>query len=160
MSSDDTGDQETASDGPSAPRPSDYRDLLRDQWSQSVETSRYIMGLAVQSFGFLIAADALLVGYGLTQDQPEVLWVAAFMPVFMVVTTFLTTIVLSRFVATGTSIERELGLGQAGLMAQFLAGPSPNRLRERQIGGRRVRLFIACGAALQFALALGFSLWG
>ena len=115
------------------------------------------MGLAVQSFGFLIAADALLMSYGLSRDEPKVLWVAAFLPLFMAAVAFLTRNALSRFVATGVWTERELGLGQNGLMAQFIAGPSPHQQPGSKIGGYKIRYLIVSGAAFQFALAIFFT---
>ncbi len=160
MSPDDTRGHEAAPEQPSAPPPSDYREVLREQWGHAVETSRYIMGLAVQSFGFLIAADALLMGYGLTRDEPKVLWVAAFLPLFMAAVAFLTRNALGRFVATGIWTEHELGLGENGLMGQFSAGPSRHQQPGSKIGGYKIRFLIIGGAVFQFALALVFTIRG
>src|SRR5689334_16371754 len=56
---------------------------LQLQLQQAVETFRFQMGLLVQVWGFLIAADAILVGYSLSQRKAVLLVAASVMPILM-----------------------------------------------------------------------------
>lgn len=47
----------------------DTTEALRAQLQNATEWIRHLLGLLVQACGFFIAADALLVGYGITQKK-------------------------------------------------------------------------------------------
>jgi hypothetical protein len=56
---------------------------MEAQLQQAIDTFRFQMGLLVQVWGFLIAADAILVGYSVTQKKGVLLLIASVMPVLM-----------------------------------------------------------------------------
>jgi hypothetical protein len=44
-------------------------EALRLQMEQALELVRHMLGIIVQAVGFFVAADALLIGYGVSQKK-------------------------------------------------------------------------------------------
>jgi hypothetical protein len=57
-----------------------YLESVRLQLQEALVTFRLQTSMMVQAFGFLVAADALLLGYGFSQKEAGILLIAGFMP--------------------------------------------------------------------------------
>jgi hypothetical protein len=84
------------------------RNALQTQLQQAVETLRFQTGLLVQVWGFLIAADAVLVGYALSQKQAFLLLVASATPPLMLFAAWRTVSYELPIAYVAIRIEREL----------------------------------------------------
>jgi hypothetical protein len=59
------------------------RDSLRLELQQAIETLRHQATLITQVLGFITAADALLLSYGLSQKNAGILFLASLTPIAM-----------------------------------------------------------------------------
>jgi hypothetical protein len=60
-------------------------EILRLQLNRSLDLYQFYTTLLFQGIGFLVGADVILLGYGLTQRKAALLLIAAFMPLVMLV---------------------------------------------------------------------------
>jgi hypothetical protein len=89
------------------------------QLQQAVDTFRFQMGLLVQFWGFLIAADAVLVGYALSQRQAVLLLAASAMPIFMMLVARGIYLHGLPFLYVALRLERELMPREDSLTASY-----------------------------------------
>lgn len=104
-------------------------DDLRLQLTSALETVRFQMGLLVQLWGFLVAADAALLAFALQVESVPGLLIAATMPALLLAVRYevLSHVVPVAFVAY--QAERALVGGDGGLAAAYLAVRFPGVLR-------------------------------
>lgn len=89
------------------------------QLQQAVETFRFQMGLLVQVWGFLITADAILIGYSLSQRKSVLIAVASVMPVLMLLAVRAIYTHSLPFIYTAIGIERQLMPDRDTLAASY-----------------------------------------
>jgi hypothetical protein len=100
------------------------RDALRVQMQQAIETFRHQSTLFVQSAGFLIAADALLFGYGVAQKKAVPLLIASLTPlaIFIVLMLVLSHGLPVAYVAVSSEqrlLPKETTLAETYLMSKY-----------------------------------------
>jgi hypothetical protein len=147
-------------------------EALRMELQEAIVTFREQITLLVQIAGFLVAADAALLGYGFAQGQSVILLIASFIPAILVVIAMIFVNATLPVIYVAMTLEQELGLRKAPLatifaMRMFL-GISPEavnlneaNLRDSIISAPSTRLlkmraaYIMYGiTALQIALFL------
>jgi hypothetical protein len=103
-----------------AAAPTSERDVLRDQWGHVIDTTRVLLGLMIQAWGFLAAADSALLAFGLSQDSRNwALFVAATMPALMAAVALVVSYLASPLVYTGLVTEKRLGVPAGPLIGTF-----------------------------------------
>jgi len=86
----------------------EHSESMRLQLQQAVETFRVQMSLLVQIWGFLIAADAILLGYALVQHKAVLLLAASGMPILMFLATRAMYLHGTPLLYVAVRLEREL----------------------------------------------------
>lgn len=95
-------------------------DVLQLEMQQALELARQVMGFAVQAAGFFIAADTLLLAYGLSQRRAGFLLLAGFAVVGVVVTLWRGLEGLAPIVYVAIYLERLLVVGHVTLVASYV----------------------------------------
>ena len=153
---------------------------LRDQVKHGIETFRFAMGLLVQVWGFLAAANALMLAYGLNLGVVAPFVIAGFLPALMFGAYH---VVLYATLPVGFSTlitERQLGPTSAPLVATYVSlryqkllrrfeeleiklGSSEAAIRQlsafRRVLHSRICFIFGAATAAQWVLA-GYLLWG
>jgi hypothetical protein len=104
-------------------------DAVRAQMQHSYEALRSLATLAIQMFGFIIAADSLLLGYGLSQRQAGFLLIASAMPQLILL---LAAMVIAHgfpMVYVALRAERRLAPNTDTLCSTYLTMRAPGLLR-------------------------------
>jgi hypothetical protein len=109
-------------------------EVLRLQLQQTIDWMRQLVGFLVQASGFFLAADALLLGYGITQKKAVFLLLAGFSVAGILVTgwLFARASIPANYVAIHLE-RRLLGSGSVGLASFVL------RIENRRIYDRLIR---------------------
>ncbi|MFE9694460.1 hypothetical protein [Micromonospora sp. NPDC005806] len=104
-------------------------DVIGLQLQQSYESIRFVFGLAVQGVGILVAADSVLLGYGLAQRQAEFLLAAAIMPILIVLVGRVTITNAVPLAYVALRLERQSGDADTPTLgATYLRSKSPQLL--------------------------------
>lgn len=104
-------------------------ETIRAQMQHSYEALRSGITLAVQICGFLIAADAVLLGYGLSQRLAGVLLAASAMPTLMALIAWLTIAHGTPLVYIAVKAEHALAPNAPTLCATYATVHGPAFLR-------------------------------
>lgn len=148
-------------------------DLLQDQWKHSIETFRFVLGALVQCFGFLAAADAALLAFGLKEKLPEVIGIAATMPLIMIAALAIASAATVPIVVTAIRTEAAMPPLPAPFVSTFASrtnrrvldyvrrtSPESEDLGDRHVSprwafrGRKVVLILLAGSLAQAGLAI------
>jgi hypothetical protein len=105
-------------------------EALRAQMQHGYEALRSLAALAIQMCGFLIAADSVLLGYGLSQRHAGFLFVASVFPLVVLV---LSAMIIAHgfpMVYVALRAERRLAPDVDTLCNTYLAIRAPSLLRK------------------------------
>jgi hypothetical protein len=99
--------------------------VLDLQLSSAIQQYQFFFGQLIQSIGFLVAADALLLGYGINSHASGALLLATLMPLFMLLVRieFGRNALVAAYVAI--QLERQLGISADTLMSTQIAARFP-----------------------------------
>ncbi len=90
------------------------------QLQQAYDMIRFIGGVFIQATGVLIAADSVLLGYGLSQRQAVFLLIACAVPVLMLLVQAIAVANLLPIVFVALSLERSIVPDSPTLVASYL----------------------------------------
>jgi hypothetical protein len=144
------------------------REALLLELEQGLESFRHITTLILQMLGILIAADAVLISYGVSQRESAVVLVASFIPIAIFVGMFALYSHALPIVVVVMRLEDELSLGERALGTTYarmrLASIYP-LLRKAEVGDEQfIKIpiktwlttkplyLLACTFALQLSL--------
>ena len=98
---------------------SDEPAQLREQWGQVIESTRSLVTTTVQVWGFLTAANAALLGFGLSRESRQwALYAAPLLVLMMIAIGLLATYVATPIIYTGLVTEKRLTV-RAPLITTF-----------------------------------------
>lgn len=112
-------------------------EIIRAQLQHSYEGLRSLSALGIQMCGFIVAADTLLLGYGLSQRQGAFLILASAMPLIMALVGAMVIINGFPMVYVALRAEQRLGTDVDTLVTTFLKIRAP-RLLEKITGVLKV----------------------
>jgi hypothetical protein len=101
---------------PEQPEP----DSLRIELQEALATFRHQSSLQIQTVGFLISADSILVAYGFSQRLSSVLLIASLMPVSVLLAIIYTARNLTPVAYVAIKLERQLSITQTPLIATWV----------------------------------------
>lgn len=93
---------------------------LQLQLTQAIDAFRFQIGLLVQFWGFLIAIDALFLGYGFSQGKPLFLLLGITVPVIMIIAAWVVLAYSVPFAFAAVRLERRLLPEEVGVMGTYL----------------------------------------
>lgn len=96
------------------------REALRLELQEGLVSFRHITTLIMQMLGILIAADAALISYGISQRESAVLLVASFIPVVIFIGMFALYDHVLPIAVVVMRLEDELSLGERALGATYI----------------------------------------
>jgi len=96
------------------------RDALLLEFQEGISSFRHITTLIMQMLGILVAADAVLISYGISQRESAILLVASFIPIVILVGMLALYSHALPIAVVVMRLEDELSLGERAFAATYV----------------------------------------